>query len=266
MSASTVAFALSVFNLLLCSSGLLFVFFEWNAARRREYLYLYFGEERPGQEYFGAARRHRVQYTRLLWAFSALCLRHFLAMFVALNVAEVDLWNTWQDWLFGYSTTLPENTSSLFPWLGFLEALSLALFVYALLLEWKPMGRDLGALPLIMLSATAGMWAVIALLFQVGTFGRSAPMVVHWAIVASRLILGGFLFFALRARAKGKALGKTPMGIFVLPLWTATIAFGAWLLFPTIGDLVGNPVAHPIGHFIAFSLLMTSFARSTLND
>ncbi len=266
MSASTVAYALSVFNLLLCSSGLIFVFFEWNAARRREYLYLYFGDERPGQEYFIAARRHRVQYTRLLWAFSALCLRHFLAMFLATHVAEADVWTTWQDWLFGVSSSIPEGTSPLFPWLGFLEALSLALFVYALLLEWRPRGRDLGVLPLLVLVATAGIWAVIALLFEIGSFGHAAPMIVQGATVAFRVILGGLLFFALRARAKGKALGKTPMGVFVLPMGTATLAFGAWVLFPTIGDLAGNSVAHPIGHFIAFSLLMTSFARSTLND
>ncbi|BCM91896.1 phosphoserine phosphatase RsbU [Abditibacteriota bacterium] len=269
MSATTVAFALSVFNLLLCSSGLIFVFFEWNAARRREYLYLYFGDERPGQEYFVAARRHRVQYTRLLWAFSVLGVRHFLAMFLAINVAnsgQNDVWNTWQNWLLGVKTTLPEATSPLFPWLGFLEALSLALFVYALLLEWRPRGRDLGMIPVFVLAATAGVWALIALLFEIGTFGRSGSMVVLGATSVSRFLLGGLLFFALRSRAEGKAKGRTPMGVFVLPLWTASLAFGAWVLFPTIGDLVGNPIAHPIGHFIAFSVLMMAFARSTLND
>ncbi|RYX85660.1 GAF domain-containing protein [bacterium] len=266
MSATTVAFALSVFNLLMCSSGLIFVFFEWNAARRREYLYLYFGDERPGQEYFIAARRHRVQYTRLLWAFGTLCLRHFLTMFVAINSAQGDVWSSWQDWMFGMSNTIPESGTALFPWLGFLEALSLALFVYALLLEWKPLGRELGVLPVAVLAGTAGIWAIIALLFQLGTFGRSATMVVMVATIVSRLILGGFLCFALRARALGKAKGKTPMGIFVLPMWTATLAFGSWVFFPTVGDIVGNSIAHPIGHFIAFSLLMTAFARSTLND
>lgn len=259
MSASTVAFALSVFSLLLCSSGLLFVFFEWNAARRREYLYLYFAEERPGQEYFLAARRHRIQYTRLLWAFGALSVRHFLAVFLAARLAQSDGADTW---LFGLTSAVAGGVSPLLPWLGFLEALALALFVYALLLEWKPKGRDLGALPLVVLAATAGAWALLSLLYGIGTFGKSGIHIVQWATVASRLLLGGFLFFALRARAHGQA----PMGVLVLPFWTATLAFGAWVLFPTIGDFAGSVMAHPLGHFIAYSVLVMEFARSTLND
>ena len=263
MSASIVAFALSVFNLLLCSSGLLFVFFEWNAARRREYLYLYFAEERPGQEYFIAARRHRIQYTRLLWAFGALSLRHFLAIFLAARAMGTEGWSTWQGWLLGFSAAAPESVSPLLPWLSLLEALSLALFVYALLLEWKPGGRDLGLLPLVVLLSTAGVWALIVLFYA---FGRAPFLFVRGAADVSRVLLGGLLFFALRARARSDVLGKTPMGVLVLPAWTATLAFGAWVLFPTVGDIVGNSIAYPIGHFIAFSILVMAFARSTLND
>ena len=241
MWSSTLAFALSICNLLLCSSGLLFVFFEWNAARRREYLYLFFGDERPGQEYFIAARRHRVQYTRLLWAFGVLCLRHFLAIFLVSTFTQ---------------------SSTLLPWLGFLEALSLALFAYALLLEWKPKGRDLGVLPLVLLVSVVGAWAVLATVL----IGRSSPMIVQNATILSRVVLGGFLFFALRTRAHGKIEGKTPMGVLVLPIATATLAFGSWVLFPTVGDLVDSELAHPIGHFIAFAVLVLEFARSTLND
>ncbi len=266
MSASTVAFALSVFNLLLCSSGLLFVFFEWNAARRREYLYLYFAEERPGQEYFIAARRHRIQYTRLLWAFGVLSFRHFLALFLAARANETEVWNTWRSWLPGFFASAPVNTSPLIPWLGFLEALALALFVYALLLEWKPGGRDLGVFPLVVLLSTAGVWLLLLLLFVLGKLGNTPILFMRGAADVSRVLLGGLLFFALRARASTKALASGPMGVLVLPVSTATLAFGSWVLLPTLGHAAGSSVAQPLGFFIAYAFLVMAFARSTLND
>ena len=266
MSASILAFALSICNLLLCSSGLLFVFFEWNAARRREYLYLYFAEERPGQEYFIAARRHRIQYTRLLWAFGALCLRHFLALFLVVGASQSEARGLWDGWLLGFSGASAERTSPLLPYLGALESLGLALFVYALLLEWKPKGREVGILPLAILSGTATFWALLTLALALGAFGTAGIAVVVGATIFSRLLLGGLLFFALRSRARSKTQGFTPMGILVLPFTMATVAFGAWLLFPTAGDLAENPIARPFGYFIAYGVLVMAFARSTLND
>lgn len=258
VSTFTVVFALSVFNLLLCTGGLLFVFFEWNAARRREYLYLYFNEERPGQEYFSAARRHRIQYTRLLWAFGTLCVRHFLSVFVAANLSSTDAFNS------AWGGTLTLTASALLPWLGFLESLSLSLFIYALLLEWKPLGRDISAWLLGLLVVTAGFWATLTLVYETGMLGKSpgAENTIQWATALSRVGLGGLLFLALRARARE----RSPMGVFVLPIQTATLAFGAWVLFPTLGDVVATPVAYPLGHFFAFAILTSAFARSTLND
>jgi len=261
VSTSTVVFALSVFNLLFCTGGLLFVFFEWNAARRREYLYLAFNEERPGQEYFSAARRHRIQYTRLLWAFGTLCVRHFLALFSAASLSSsvtLDLW--WG----GGSMALTPISFALAPWLGLLESLSLALFVYALLMEWKPKNRDLSLILLGLLVGTAMLWAGLTLSFEAGWLGdsKTSTIIIQWATTLSRIFLGGMLFVSLRARAREDA----PMGVLVLSLWTATIAFGAWLFLPTLGDLVENPIAYPLGHFIAFSILSSAFARSTLND
>ncbi len=257
-STSTVVFALSVFNLLLCTGGLLFVFFEWNAARRREYLYLYFNDERPGQEYFSAARRHRIQYTRLLWAFGTLCVRHFLAVFTAASLSSTDaLDGSW-------GGTLTFTASALLPWLGFLESLSLALFVYALLLDWKPKERDVSPYLLGLLVITAGLWAGLTLSYETGLLGVSASAhnTIRWVTALSRITLGGLLFFSLRTRARE----RSPMGVFVLPFQTTTLSFGAWVLFPTLGDVVSNPVAYPLGHFLAFAILTTAFARSTLND
>ena len=265
-ASTTVAFALSIFNLLLCSSGLIFVFFEWNAARRREFLYLYFADEKPGHEYFVAARRHRIQYTRLLFAFGALCVCHFLAIFLVAIIDQTGVVTDWPSWMFGKPINLPPQVIGLLPWLGFSEVLSLALFAYALLVDWRPNGRDLGDLPLVILLTTLGVWVFLVLLYEFGAFHHSSPLVIQIAKVVSRLLLACFLVFALRARAKGKVLGRTPMGILVLPLRTATLAFGAWLVFPTLGDLTGDPVALPTGHFIAFTLLVAAFGRSTLND
>jgi sigma-B regulation protein RsbU (phosphoserine phosphatase) len=254
----TVVFTLSLFNLLLCTGGLLFVFFEWNAARRREYLFLYFNEERPGQEYFVAARRHRIQYTRLLLAFGALCLRQFLAVFAGAILVSPEGGSAW----WNLASNSPVDTA-LAPWLGFFEAVSLALFVYALLLDWEPRGQDISVFLLGLLGVTVGGWTIYTLVVAILPGGASrAENATLWATAISRVVLGGSLLLALRMRAKEPA----PMGVFVLPFWTTTFAFGAWVLFPTVGDMVPHSVGHVLGHFIAFSILTAAFARSTLND
>ncbi len=98
VQAPTVIFAFSVLSLLLAVAGGLFVFFDWNAARRREYLYLYFTEEKPGYDYFAAARRRRTQYNRLLFAFGTLGLRQFLSVILAASVSQPADWDAWLTW------------------------------------------------------------------------------------------------------------------------------------------------------------------------
>ena len=80
--------SLGILSLLLVTAGLLFIYFDWSAARRREFLYIYFAEDKPGAGYFSAARRRRAQYTRLLLAFGALFVAELLTINLYLSSAS----------------------------------------------------------------------------------------------------------------------------------------------------------------------------------
>jgi sigma-B regulation protein RsbU (phosphoserine phosphatase) len=82
-------------NVLLVSAGLLMTLFDWSAARRREFLYLYFAEDKPGVNYFAAARRRRAQYTRLLVAFGILFCTEFIAAQLLITMSDVDQIRMW---------------------------------------------------------------------------------------------------------------------------------------------------------------------------
>ena len=252
----TVVFALSVFNLLLCTAGLLFVYFDWNAARRREYLYLYFAEERPGYDYFSAARRRRTQFTRLMFAFGILGTRQFLEVVLSASVSRSDAWETWLTWLGGGSSSGVGMAAGIRPWLGMLEAVGLALLGYALLLEWK---REKSAIPTLVLTLFVTAWSFIVLGFVAGLLDAG---VMQWATVVSRLVIVSFLIWALRKRADETA----PSGLLVFSASTITLALGAWLIAPTMGDLLHSPLAYPLGFLIAYGLLVMELARSTLGD
>lgn len=88
----------SIFSLLLVVVGLLLVYFDWSAARRREMLYLVFTEEKPGQNYFSSARRRRALYTRLLLAFIVLTLHQFLEANLFGVISEPSLYGAYLDW------------------------------------------------------------------------------------------------------------------------------------------------------------------------
>src|SRR5690606_34832792 len=114
--------ALSVLNLLLVAAGVLLVYLDWSAARRREFLYLYFTEERPGAGYYSAARRRRTQYTRLLIAFVALLLSELTAVMVYTFVAHPADWAAWHRWLqSGKFVAVVAGAVGLLPWLHLLE-------------------------------------------------------------------------------------------------------------------------------------------------
>jgi len=71
-----------VINLSTCFLALLGTFlaiFEWSAARRREFLYLYMTTERPDAEYFVAARHHRRRFAFMVAAFLLLTGKEVLA-------------------------------------------------------------------------------------------------------------------------------------------------------------------------------------------
>ena len=260
----TVVFALSVLNLLLCAGGLLFVYFDWNAARRREYLYLYFDQEKPSYDYFAAARRRRIQYTRLGLAFSVLLLRQFLSVLATASVFQAEAWDAWQNW-WTMGTMAPgvEVGARVWPWLGVLETIGLALLGYALLHEWKRPGRDTPSrLPLQLLASVAALAGVMALCYTANVFGANGHAVMFWSTLVMRGALLIFLILTLRKRA----LEKPVAGLLVFPATTLTAALGVWLVALTLGDALHNPALYPVGLFVALALLVGSIARGSLND
>ena len=92
---STFLISTGIFNVLLVSAGLLMTYFDWSAARRREFLYLYFSEDKPGVNYFAAARRRRAQYTRLLTAFILLFAIEFTCAQMLLTVPNLEYVRLW---------------------------------------------------------------------------------------------------------------------------------------------------------------------------
>ncbi|PQV64435.1 Serine phosphatase RsbU, regulator of sigma subunit [Abditibacterium utsteinense] len=262
VQAPTVIFAFSVLNLLLTSAGLLFVYFDWNAARRREYLYLYFSEERPSHEYFAAARRRRIQYTRLLCALGVLGLRQFLSIILAASVFQPDDWDSWLRW-WNNGAVAPSVRLAvgLQPWIGFLEAIGLALLAYALLYEWKPKNQE----PAFLTPVLAGfccVWGVVLLFYVTNVLGASAHSILLWATVLSRIVILTALWLALQQRSKQ----NLPGGLFALSPLALNVMVASWFFLPTFGNLSRNPGIYPMGIFGAFAVLVVALARGTLND
>ena len=259
----TVVFALSVLNLLLCAGGLLFVYFDWNAARRREYLYLYFTEEKPSYDYFAAARRRRIQYTRLLMAFGVLSIRQFLSLIVTASVFQGGAWDNWMLW-WGSGEVGPgiRMATNIWPWLGVLETIGLALLGYALLHEWKMRGTEASKLPLQILSGVAALAGVLALLYTSGLLGKNAHTIMSGATLVLRVCLLSFLLVTLRARATEKEVA----GLLVFPATSISIALGVWLVTLSLGDFLHNPALYPLGLFVAMAVFVGSIARGSLND
>ena len=259
----TVVFALSVLNLLLCAGGLLFVYFDWNAARRREYLYLYFDQEKPAYEYFAAARRRRIQYTRLLMAFGLLTIREFLSLIVTASVFQGGTWDSWLNWwATGKAESGIQLATKIWPWLGVLETIGLALLGYALLHEWRMRGAESSKLPLQILSVVAALASVMALLYTSGLLGKNAHIIMSWGTLILRVSLLSFLLLTLRARAAEKEVA----GLLVFPATTVTLALGIWLVALSLGDIMHNPALYPVGIFVAIALMVGSVARGSLND
>ena len=242
---------------------MLFVYFDWNAARRREYLYIYFEQEKPAYEYFAAARRRRIQYTRLLMALGVLLLRQFLSVIATASVFQAGAWESWMDW-WSLGTVAPgiKLAVGIWPWLGVLETIGLALLGYALLHEWKMRGTESSRLPLQILAIVAALAGLMALLYTSNVFGTRAHMIMTWATLGLRVVLLLFLIFTLRARAAETAVG----GLLVFPAPTITLALGAWLMALSLGDMLHNPALYPLGLFLAFSLLVGAIGRGSLND
>ncbi|MBI3923869.1 MAG: SpoIIE family protein phosphatase [Armatimonadetes bacterium] len=70
--------AINIANCFMALMGAVLALFEWNAAKRREFLYLYMTAGKPDSEYFNAARERRHQFAFMLFAFLFLTLKEAL--------------------------------------------------------------------------------------------------------------------------------------------------------------------------------------------
>ena len=233
--------SLGILSLLLVTAGVLFVFFDWSAARRREFLYLYFAEDKPGAGYFSAARRRRAQYTRLLLAFLTLFAVELLTTNLFLTSSTPHRYQNWmQCWwmmglamlglgfLFNPDSTRKPHLDTLF--FGFLCAWSL--FVAALALNVWGEGTNLIA--------------------------RVVPAVVQ--VVLSIV----FVVASLKRKEENLATGLLRANPVSLAL-----AFGLW----GIGALVSLPM--PVNNalltlqfatILSFGILVSIVARGMLSE
>lgn len=264
---SYLVMALGVLNLLLVASGFLLVFFDWSAARRREFLYLYLTEEKPGSGYFSAARRRRAQYVRFLAAFVILFFHAFLSAVVYASISDINKWDLWQKWwLSGFKLTPSElgagllYSSQLQVWMCCLEMLGLALLALGFLYKPPPPERTSKA------DFVAGVfmacWAIFVLIIALGLFrGNTMAVTNSVAFVVRIMIVTCAAYFALRHSEEDVERGL----LAYQPLVLAS-AFGVWLLTHVMRDLLKNPGLAPVGEAVTYFLLVSIIAKGVLTE
>ena len=186
---------ISILNLLVVVAGLLLVYFDWSAARRRELLYLVFTEEKPGQNYFSSARRRRALYTRLLLAFSLLTLHHFLETNLFAVISEPNLYGAYLAWWRTLGTTLPGETmqaSALLQamrvqiWWNLSEVLALILLGVGLLYDLRSKRRSsLDAISIALVAA----WTVVVAVIMARIYGFWGGSQVTFQLVPAQMPL-----------------------------------------------------------------------------
>ncbi len=277
----------SILNLLMVVAGLLLVYFEGSAARRREMLYLVFTEEKPGQSYFASARRHRALYTRLLGAFLVLMIHHFIEANLFATISEPTLHHDYLEWWQVGTAKLAANSphagavmqaARMQVWWYLTEILALGLLGTSLLYEVRSNKRttlDGIAIGLIVL------WVVVIVVAVLGTY-QSLYDLTSWRKFAIQvrditfwlrlLIIGGVLCgLATQSRreAEDSAFSRSLL----------SVAFCAWLAgglvsrLPASPDapdvvnrMVGNPAALTLGSTVALLLLLAIIARHVLTE
>ena len=241
-TASPLIIGLGICNLLLVAAGLLLAYFDWSAARRREFLYIYSAEDRPGAGYFAAARRRRAQYTRLLGAFLVLLLTEFIALLQVSGGREA--------------------TQTLM-WLQCLRMISAPLLGAAFLFDTESPRRHLHDLFIAGFVAAWGVFLALVVGGFLGNAGESAHLVAIVARVEQALV-AIFLLIVLWKRQR-----VTAPGLLEIHRGTLTVAFSAWLLGPLIGLFFQADRALPIEQFtssIAYAFLAMRVARGVLGE
>ncbi len=237
---SSLLVSLGLLDLLFASAGLLLTYFDWSAARRREFLYLYLSEDKPGAGYFSMARRRRAQYTRLLVAFFVL----FFAEFLTVN-------------LFFSS----RDAAKLEVWVGCWHLLGLALLGLGFL--YNPESRHKNRAD-VAFAVFLGFWAIYVLLLMTGVT-RHFQQFTAVALYGARGLL--VLTFMLTAWARRGA--ELPAGLLRVSPSGLMIAFGAWALAPVVALLAGNKdllLVSEAATLMSYALLVSAVARNTLSE
>jgi len=259
------ALALSIVKLLLTAAGLLLVFFDWSAARRREFLYIYFNEEKPGFNYFAAARRRRAQYTRLLIAFSVLIVGDFLSVIMNAAVSPVDEWQVWVGWWHSNWHQTPHWTAAvqlaagLQLWSIFL--MSLGLFLLALGFLNHPSHEKATPIEYAALGYIA-VWTLLAVGVITGIFGSSTFIVANISMLllmlAVMLTVVAHTMMNLKEVPKPGLLNYNPMvmGICFILLWV-----GMWGRY-----IFKNPTWTPLFGALIFIPIVGMVAKGVLNE
>ncbi len=238
---SSLLVSLGLLNLLLVSAGLLLTYFDWNAARRREFLYLYLSEDKPGAGYFATARRRRAQYTRLLIAFIVL----FVAEFLTANLF--------------FSSRDPVALQT---WIRCWHMLGLAFLGLGFL--FNPESRhknraDMG------FAVFVALWAIYVLLLVSGTLKTVAPeLTTVFSFVVRAVLVATFVLTAWTRRGK-----ELPSGLLSAESNTLMVAFGLWSVAPVValyGDSQDVLLISAATTFVSYSMLIGIVARNTLAD
>ena len=262
---SYLAMALGVLNLLLVASGLLLAYFDWSAARRREFLYLFFTEERPGFNYFAAARRRRAQFTRLIVAFFILFVREFL---VALQFSSVSRPNDWKAWVSWWGSNWWQNTantpatafaSDLQIWISCLGMLGIALLALAFL--YRP-EKDRISLTDTFAVGFVCAWSILMALVMTGRLGENAVAPVNLIAASVRILVAiGAIYWLLRRRDRVIETGLLNFDhtliAMAIGLWVGGILASEWLVAPAFA---------PIAHVAAYIVIVATIGRGVLNE
>lgn len=230
--------SLGILNLVLVMSGLLLTYFDWSMARRREYLYLYFAEDKPGASYFAAARRRRAQYTRLLVAFLVLfCAEFFLVSLIMMSGVQDSA----------------GDVTQLKRWLECLRTLSLALLGMGFLYREKVNGKPCLD---VWVAAVVAIWSFFVLAMVSGVFEPDTDRIVLASTVVARLVLS--LCFAVMAwRRGGEVVAQGLLQTRRLPLAAAFLLWG-------VGPFVHFLVAADDNSLLTLGQMMTAVSLAIL--
>jgi len=259
------ALAFSIFKLLLTAAGLLLVFFDWSAARRREFLYIYFNEEKPGFNYFAAARRRRAQYTLLLIAFSILFVGDFFSAIMYAAVSPVREWTAWLGWwqsnwqVSAHLSPAVILASGLQMWnvcLASLGTLFLALGFLHHPSSEKTTWIDIAS------RIYVAVWIVLVIGVLTGMFGLNVYLLSNLAnLLLVLLVTGGVVIYTmtnLREVVKPGLLNYDSMilGVAFILLWVGI----------AIRYIFGNPLWTPFFGAIGSVPIVWMVAKGVLNE